>query len=291
MGARDEWAHAGMRGASELEDGVATYLREMGRRRLLTRDEEIRLAERVRAGDRQAAARLVEANLRLVVSIARRHQDRGVPFMDLVQEGNLGLMQAADGFDPSRGCRFSTYAYWCIRQAVRSAVAEQGRLVPMPAATLEAINRLVRVGQRLAQELAREPTDEELALELNTTTRRLAALRRLAQPPVSLELPADDGGAGSLLDLVVDRDRSLPPDDVVLDRLRVDVHAILAILTPRQRRVLQLRYGLLDGRMRTQEETGRRLGVTRQRICQIEKLALARLRVASGERALAGYLD
>src|SRR6266700_7014082 len=124
MGARDEWAHAGMRGASELEDGVATYLREMGRRRLLTRDEEIRLAERVRAGDRQAAARLVEANLRLVVSIARRHQDRGVPFMDLVQEGNLGLMQAVEGFDLARGCRFSTYAYWCIRQAIRNAVAE-----------------------------------------------------------------------------------------------------------------------------------------------------------------------
>ena len=229
----DPEAQGGGTGPSASQHGVAICLRELGGTRPLTRDEETRLAEAVRAGDRQAAIQLVEANLRLVVSVARRYQDRGVPFIDLVQEGNLGLVRAVRGFDLSRGCRFATYAYWCIRQAVRDAVAERGRLVPVPSAT------------------------------------RLVTLRRLAEP---LDSPEE---------------RMPPPDDVVLDWLRIDLHAILLVLTPRERRVLQLRYGLLDGRPLTQEEIGRRLGITRQRVCQIEKLALARLRSAGGGQVLA----
>ena len=275
----------------QRENGVADYLREMDGRRLLTRDEELRLAEAVRAGDRQAAVSLVEANLRLVVSIARRYRNRGVPFMDLIQEGNLGLMRAVEGFDLSRGCRFATYAYWCVRGAIRDTVAEQGWLAPMPPATLDAIDRLAAADRRLTLELGREPTDQELALELGTSTGRLTTLRRLASPPVPPDLETGERGGGPF-DLLADADlRALPPDHVVMERMRIDLHAILAVLRPRERRVLQLRYGLVDGQRRTQEEIGRRLGLSRQRICQIEKLALAKLRYASGRHALSGYLD
>jgi RNA polymerase primary sigma factor len=273
--------------AWQTRGGAEAHLREPGGRPPLTREEEVRLAEAARLGDRQAAVSLVEANLRLAIAVARRYRDRGVPFMDLVQEGNLGLMRAVDGFDPSRDRDFATYAYWCVREAVRETVARRGWLVPMPSATLDAIDRLARVDRRLTLELGREPTGEEMALELGMGTRRLATLRRLASPPVSLELEP----GGGPLDATGDGDGPLPPDDLLLEGMRVDVHAILAVLRPRERRVLQLRYGLMDGRRRTPEEIGRRLGLTRQRICQIERLALEKVRRAGGRTSLAGNLD
>jgi RNA polymerase primary sigma factor len=262
-----------------IQDGLTAYMNELGRHPLLDPDEEQRLARAVRAGDRQAAVRLVEANLRLVVAIARRYASSGVPFLDLVQEGNIGLLQAVDGFDPARGCRFSTYAYWCIRHAVRQAAAEQGRLIRVPPATAEAMDRMRRAAERLAQVLGREPASRELADELGTTTERVNRLSRLSRPAVPLDgLQPEQPGAS-------------PADEVVLAALRVDLYSMLARLSARERRVLRLRFGLVDGRRCSLEEIGRRLGLSRERIRQIEKEALARLRRATDAPRLAGYLD
>jgi len=263
----------------EIQDGLAAYLNELGRHPLLDPNEELRLAWAVQAGDRRAAVRLVEANLRLVVAIARRYASCGVPFLDLVQEGNIGLLQAVDGFDPARGCRFSTYAYWCIRHAVRQAAAEQGRLIRVPPATVEAMDRLRRAAARLAQVLGREPVPEELADELGTTAERVDRLTRLSRPALPLDgLEPEQPGAS-------------PADEVVLAALRVDLYAMLARLNARERRVLRLRFGLVDGRRCSLEEIGRRLGLSRERIRQIEKEALTRLRQATDAPRLAGYLD
>jgi RNA polymerase primary sigma factor len=263
----------------DIQDGLAAYLTELGRHRLLDADEELRLARSVRAGDRRAALRLVESNLRLVVAIARRYASCGVPFLDLVQEGNIGLLHAVEGFDPARGCRFSTYAYWCIRHAVRQAAAEQGRLIRVPPATAEAMDRLRRAACRLAQVLGREPSPSELADELGTTAERVDRLTRLSRPALPLDgLEPPQPGAS-------------PADEVVLAALRVDLYAMLARLTARQRRILRLRFGLVDGRRCSLEEIGRRLGLSRERVRQIEKEALARLRDATDAPRLAGYLD
>jgi RNA polymerase primary sigma factor len=264
---------------TEIHDGLAAYMSELGRHPLLDPDDELRLAWAVQAGDRRAAVQLVEANLRLVVAIARRYASCGVPFLDLVQEGNIGLLQAVDGFDPARGCRFSTYAYWSIRNAVRQAAAEQGRLIRVPPATAEAMDRLRRAADRLAQVLGREPASAELADELCTTVERVDRLSRLSRPALPLDgMEPEQPGVS-------------PADEVVLAALRVDLYAMLARLNARERRVLRLRFGLVDGRRCSLEEIGRRLGLSRERIRQIEKEALIRLRQAADAPRLAGYLD
>jgi RNA polymerase primary sigma factor len=241
--------------------------------------EELRLAWAARAGDRRAAVRLIEPNLRLVVAVARRYASCcGVPFLDLVQEGNSGLLQALDGFDPARGGRFSRYAYGCIRRAVRQAAADQGRLVRIPPATAEALDRLRRAAARLAQGLGREPAAAELAEEVGTTTERVARLQRLSSPaPLGGLDRAEPGG--------------WPADDAVLTAVRVDVYAVLARLEARERRVLRLRFGLVDGRACSLDEISRRLGLARERIRQIEREALDRLRHTVGTPGLAAYLD
>ena len=260
-------------------DGLAEYPSELGPRRQLTPDEAVRLAAATRAGDRRAAALLVEAHLHLVVAIARRYASCGVPFLELVQEGNVGLQQAVDDFDPARGCRFSTYACCRIGRAVRQAVADQGRFVRVPPATAEALNRLRRAADRLGLVLGREPTVEELAAELATTVERTGRLVRLSRPAPSLDgLGPEPPGAS-------------PADDAVLDALRIDLYAVLARLTARERRVLRLRYGLVDGRRCHPEEIGRRLGLSSERIRQIEREALTRLRRAAGAPRLAGHQD
>ena len=258
----------------QLADGVALSLGELAGIAPVTREEEIRLGRAVRAGDPLAALTLVEANLRLVVSIAARYRDRGVALTDLVQEGSLALVRAVTAFDGSPGPDFSTAVYWSVREAIRDAVAERGCPAPMPPATLAAIARLRAADRRLALELGRDPTEREVAQALGTSRRRLAILRRMAGPPA----PPDA--------VVPDADRLLPVE-LLAARMRVDVHALLSVLRPRERRVLQLRYGLVDGRRRTPEEIGRRLGVTRQRVTRIETLALAKLRYAAGRPPLA----
>jgi RNA polymerase primary sigma factor len=260
-------------------DGPAVRTTDPGRQLLLAPDEELRLAWAVRAGDRRAAVLLIEANLRLVVTIARRYAGCGVPFLDLVQEGNVGLLHALDGFDPAHGGRFSTFAFWCIRHAVRQAAADQRRLVRIPPATAEALDRFRRAAARLAQVLGREPAAEELAQELGTTAERVTRLTRLSGPP-----PAPDGAdrVGAAV---------ASADDAVLAALRVDLYAVLARLTARERRVLRLRYGLVEGSRCSLEEVARRLGLPRERVREIEEGALARLRQAVGAPGLAGSLD
>ena len=260
-------------------DGPAVRTTDPGRQLLLAPDEELRLAWAARAGDRRAAVLLIEANLRLVVTIARRYKGCGVPFLDLVQEGNVGLLHALDGFDPAHGGRFSTFAFWCIRHAVRQAAADQRRLVRIPPATAEAVDRLRRAAGWLAQVLGREPAAGELAQELGTTAERAARLMRLSGPA----LPADgmDGAPQGVS----------PPDEAVLVALRVDLYAVLARLSARERRVLRLRFGLVDGRRCSPQEIAHRLGLTCERVRQIETEALARLRHAASAPGPDGSRD
>lgn len=263
----------------DIRDGPAPCATWPARRVLLAPDEERRLAWAARAGDRRAAVQLVEANLHLVLAVARRYASCGVPFLDLVQEANAGLLQAIDGFDPARGGRFSAYASWCVGRAVRQAAADRGRLVRVPPATAEAMDRLRRAADRLAQGLGREPAADELAIEVGTTVQRVDRLSRLSRPAPPMEGLAREPAA------------ALPADELVLAALRMDLYAMVARLTARERRVLRLRFGLVDGRRCSPEEIGRRLGLSRERVGQIEREALARLRHVTGALHLAGSAD
>jgi RNA polymerase primary sigma factor len=260
-----------------LVDPVRTYLKEIGRVALLKAEEEVALAKAIEAGDEEAGHRLAEANLRLVVSIAKKYTGRGISLLDLIQEGNLGLLRAVDKFDYHRGYKFSTYAHWWIRQAVTRAVADQARTIRLPVHMIEMINKLVRVSRHLEQERGREPTDEEIAYEMSLTPEKVRELVKVSQAPVSLETPIGHEEAAHLSDFVEDKEATSPVDAALLSVLQVEVEDILNTLTARERRVLQLRFGLIDEHDRTLEEVGQRLGLTRERIRQIEAKALRKL--------------
>ncbi len=277
-------------GAS-LDDPVRMYLREIGEVALLNKDQEVEYAMRIEAGDDEAKNLLAEANLRLVVSIAKKYFGRGMPFLDLIQEGNLGLMRAVDKFDYHRGYKFSTYATWWIRQAITRAIADQARTIRIPVHMVEMVNKLVRVSRRLLQELGREPDDEEIAEELGLTPERVREIRKVSRDPVSLETPVGDEGDSNLGDLIEDKGAVAPVEAASLSMLSNEVEDVLDTLTPRERRVVQLRFGLIDGHPRTLEEVGRRFGVTRERIRQIEAKALRKMRHPSRRSKLEAYLD
>ncbi len=261
-----------------LVDPVRIYLKEIGRVALLKAEEEVALAKAIEAGDEEARDRLAEANLRLVVSIAKKYNGRGISFPDLIQEGNLGLLRAVEKFDYHRGYKFSTYAYWWIRQAITRAIADRARTIRIPVHMIEMLNKLVRVSRRLLQELGREPTDEEIADEMALTPEKVRDLVKLSQAPVSLETPIGHEEDAHLSDFVEDKEATSPVDAALLSVLRIEVEDILDTLTARERRVLQLRFGLIDGHDRTLEEVGQRFGLTRERIRQIENKALRKLR-------------
>ena len=277
--------------AVSLDDPVRMYLKEIGRVNLLTAQEEVMLAKRIEAGEDEAKQRLAEANLRLVVSIAKKYIGRGMSFLDLIQEGNMGLIRAVEKFDYHKGYKFSTYATWWIRQAITRAIADQARTIRIPVHMVETINKLVRVSRRLLQELGREPSDGEIAEEMGITPERVREIIKVSQDPVSLETPIGEEEDSHLGDFVEDKEAASPSDAASLTMLRNEVEDILDTLTPRERRVLQLRFGLIDGHQRTLEEVGRRFGVTRERIRQIEAKALRKLRHPSRSRKLRDYLE
>ena len=264
--------------SAALDDPVRMYLKEIGRVDLLTAADEVRLAKDMEGGSMRAKQHLTEANLRLVVSIAKKYMGRGMPFLDLIQEGNLGLIRAVEKFDYRRGYKFSTYATWWIRQAITRAIADQARTIRVPVHMVERINKLVAVSRRLFQELGREPTDDEVAEEMGLTPEKVREMFRAAQEPVSLETPIGDEGDSHLGDFVEDKDAVSPSDAAAVTLLKDEVHDLLDTLTPRERRVIQLRFGLVDDHQRSLEEVSRRLGVPRERVRQIESRALAKLR-------------
>ena len=273
---------------ASLVDPVRIYLKEIGRVALLKAEEEVALAKAIEAGDEEARHRLAEANLRLVVSIAKKYMGRGLSLLDLIQEGNLGLLRAVEKFDYHRGYKFSTYAHWWIRQAITRGLADKARTIRIPVHTSELINRLGRVSRRLLQELGREPTEEEIADEMALTPEKVREMVKVSQAPVSLETPIGHEEDSHLGDFVEDREATSPVDAAILSMLRVEVEDSLDALTARERRVLQLRFGLFDAHERTLEEVGQRLGLTRERIRQIEAKALRKLRHPSVSEKLKG---
>ncbi len=281
--------------SSVVEDPVRLYLREIGRIKLLSTAEEIELAKKIVEGESKAAAiakrKLVQANLRLVVSIAKKYVGRGMLFLDLIQEGNLGLIRAAEKFDHERGFKFSTYATWWIRQAITRAIADQARTIRIPVHMVETINKLKKVTRRLAQELSRKPTEEELAVEMGVSIPKLREIVKIAQEPLSLETPIGKEEDSRLGDFIEDKEADAPIKTVASELLREDLAEVLCTLSPRERDVLRLRFGMDDGRQRTLEEVGQLFGVTRERIRQIEAKALRKLRHPNRSKRLKEYVE
>ena len=274
-----------------LDDPVKAYLKEIGQVPLLSAEEEQTLARAARAGDADARRRLSEANLRLVVSVAKRYAGRGLPFLDLIQEGNLGLMKAAEKFEPDRGFKFSTYATWWIRQSITRAIADQGRTIRIPVHLVEHINRVRKTAGELLRKNGREPTAEEIAVRLEMAPDRVRELLQLAQEPVSLETPVGEEEDAHLEDFIQDEEAGVPVDEAGRQLLRRELMSVLKSLTPREERVITLRFGLDDGRPRTLEELGKEFNVTRERIRQIEAKALRKLRHPSRAKRLRDYLE
>ena len=274
----------------KINDPVRMYLKEIGRINLLTTDEEFEYAKLAEQGDEYAKKMLAESNLRLVVSIAKRYVGRGMLFLDLIQEGNIGLMKAVDKFDPSKGYKFSTYATWWIRQAITRAIADQARTIRVPVHMVETINKLARVQRQLTQELNREPTEEELAKKLGVTVDKVREVYKISQDPVSLETPIGEEDDSHLGDFIKDERTMSPEEYATVEMLKEELASVLLTLTDREEKVLRLRFGLDDGQCRTLEEVGQIFGVTRERIRQIEAKALRKLRHPSRSRKLKDFL-
>ena len=274
-----------------IEDPVRMYLKEIGKVPLLSADEEVELAKKMETGNLDARKRLAEANLRLVVSIAKRYVGRGMLFLDLIQEGNLGLIKAVEKFDYRKGYKFSTYATWWIRQAITRAIADQARTIRIPVHMVETINKLIRVQRQLLQELGREPYPEEIAKEMNLPVDRVREIQKISQEPVSLETPIGEEEDSHLGDFIQDDNVPVPAEAAAFTLLKEQLSEVLGTLTDRERKVLELRFGLDDGRARTLEEVGKEFNVTRERIRQIEAKALRKLRHPSRSRKLKDYLD
>ena len=274
----------------KINDPVRMYLKEIGRINLLTSDEEFEYAKRAEEGDEEAKRMLAESNLRLVVSIAKRYVGRGMLFLDLIQEGNIGLMKAVDKFDPTKGYKFSTYATWWIRQAITRAIADQARTIRVPVHMVETINKLARVQRQLTQELNREPTDDEIAKKLGITVDKVREVYKISQDPVSLETPIGEEDDSHLGDFIRDERTMGPEEYATVEMLKEELKGVLSTLTEREEKVLRLRFGLDDGQCRTLEEVGQIFGVTRERIRQIEAKALRKLRHPSRSRKLKDFL-
>ncbi|WP_462412248.1 RNA polymerase sigma factor RpoD [Neobacillus sp. Marseille-QA0830] len=275
----------------KINDPVRMYLKEIGRVDLLSAEEEISLAHRIEQGDEEAKRRLAEANLRLVVSIAKRYVGRGMLFLDLIQEGNMGLIKAVEKFDYRKGFKFSTYATWWIRQAITRAIADQARTIRIPVHMVETINKLIRVQRQLLQDLGREPTPEEIAEDMDLTPDKVREILKIAQEPVSLETPIGEEDDSHLGDFIEDQDATSPSEHAAYELLKEQLEDVLDTLTDREENVLRLRFGLDDGRTRTLEEVGKVFGVTRERIRQIEAKALRKLRHPSRSKRLKDFLE
>lgn len=275
----------------KINDPVRMYLKEIGRVPLLSAEEEVGLAKRIENGDEEAKRRLAEANLRLVVSIAKRYVGRGMLFLDLIQEGNMGLIKAVEKFDHTKGYKFSTYATWWIRQAITRAIADQARTIRIPVHMVETINKLIRVSRQLLQELGREPAPEEIAKEMELSVEKVREIMKIAQEPVSLETPIGEEDDSHLGDFIEDQEALAPADAAAYELLKEQLEDVLDTLTEREENVLRLRFGLDDGRTRTLEEVGKVFGVTRERIRQIEAKALRKLRHPSRSKRLKDFLE